>query len=113
MLAEQTKDKINEDLTWMLLSQSIVLMPDERRTASWLMEGYLKAGYHFIAVEPDNSDVDEKIIWCEHNLKECKLISERATLFVYDMLLDKRAEAENEEVKFQVMERYTKLYLDK
>jgi len=38
------------------------------------------------------------------------MISERATLFVHDMLLDWRADEENEEVKFQVMERYSTLF---
>ena len=74
------------------------------------MEGFLKPFVHFVPVAPDYSDIDEKIRWCEDNLGETKMISERASLFVHDMLLDRRADKDKEEVKFQVMERYSKLF---
>mmetsp|Transcript_14979 Transcript_14979/g.32480 ORF Transcript_14979/g.32480 Transcript_14979/m.32480 type:complete len:921 (-) Transcript_14979:196-2958(-) len=110
VLANENEDGINEDLLWMLLSQSVVFMPAERRITSWLMEGFLKPYQHFVPVAFDYSDIEEQIKWCEENLEQAKMISERATLFVYDMLLDKRSEKDNEEVKFQVMERYIEQY---
>ncbi|KAL7542718.1 hypothetical protein ACHAXR_012017 [Thalassiosira sp. AJA248-18] len=110
LLATENENSINEDLLWMLLSQSVVLMPAELRVTSWLMEGFLKPYIHFVPVASDNSDIDDKILWCENNREEARMVSERATLFVYDMLLDMRSERENEEVKFRVMERYSKLF---
>ena len=100
----------NDDLMWMLLSQSVVIMPAKKRTTSWLLESFLLPFKHFIPVASNYSDVDEKIRWCEDHLDEAKLISERATLFVHDLLLDRGAEKDSEEVKFRVMERYRRLF---
>lgn len=110
LLPIENKNGTNGDLFWMLLSQSVVIMPTERRTTSWLLESFLVPFEHFVPVASDYSDVDEKIRWCEDHLDEAKLISERATLFVHDLLLDWRAEKDSEEVKFQVMERYFRLF---
>ena len=110
LVATEHKDGINEDLLWMLLSKSVVIMPEERQTASWMMEEFLQPYVHFVPVASNYSNIDETIQWCEDNREKVKLISERATLFVHDMLLDESSEKENEEVKFQVMERYNKLY---
>ena len=65
---------------------------------------------HYIPIAPDYSDIEEKIIWCEQNLLEARRISERSSLFVHDMLFDRSSDKENEEVLFQVMERYLKIY---
>ena len=110
LLVKESKDKINEDLIWMLQSQSVILMQAERTTSSWLMESFLIKDMQYVAVSSDYSDVSEKIKWCEENTEEAKMISERASLFVHDMILDRVSERENEEVKFQVMERYSELF---
>ena len=109
-LTTTQEENFLQDLLWMLLSQSVVLMPKKRSVDSWLMEGFLEPYVHFVPIEPDYSDMNEKIQWCEDNLDEAKVISERATLFVHDMLFDESSERENEEVKFRVMERYSKLF---
>lgn len=103
---------VNEDLLWMLRSTSVVLMPmpSHRNVSSWLMEDFLQPFVHFVPIAPDYSDIDEQIRWCENNSDDVKLISERATLFVYDMLLDRNSEKENEEVKYQVLKRYASIY---
>lgn len=104
-------DRIADDLLWMLLSKSVVLMPEGKSVASsWLMEAFLEPYLHFVPVATDFSDIRQKVRWCEDNLEKARIISERATLFVHDLLLDKRSEKDNEEVKFQVMERYAKIF---
>jgi len=110
ILVSDRQDRITNDLLWLLLSQSVVLMSAERQTTSWLMEGLLESNVHFVPVASDHSNVTDTIKWCKDNTEEVKLISERATLFVYDMLFHSTAEKENEEVKFQVMERYSELF---
>mmetsp|Transcript_16468 Transcript_16468/g.39420 ORF Transcript_16468/g.39420 Transcript_16468/m.39420 type:complete len:893 (-) Transcript_16468:105-2783(-) len=110
LMVHENNDIINMDLIWMLASESVVLMPPELQMTSWFMEGFLKPYIHFVPVASDYSDIDEIIRWCEDNLEETKIISERATLFVYDMLLDRQSERENEMVKFEVMERYVNLF---
>ena len=111
LVASDSVDGINGDLVWMLLSKSLVLMPEEQQVASsWLMESFLKPYFHFVPVAPDYSDVHEKISWCEDNLEMARSVSEHATLYVHDMFLDRCSEKENEETKFQVMERYSKIF---
>lgn len=108
LLATEGDSGVNDDLLWMLKSTSVVLMPAERQVSTWLLEDFLTPNVHFVSVAPDYSDIAKQIQWCENNLDEIKLISERATLFVYDLLMDRKSEKENEEVKVQVMERYAR-----
>ena len=88
LLAPEKGNGINPDLLWILLSERVVIMPAERRISSWLVEGFLELFMHFVPVASDYSDIDENTRWCEDNLAEAKVISERANLFVHDMLLD-------------------------
>lgn len=110
LLATEPDSDVNEDLLWMLRSTSVVFMPAQRNVSSWLMEEFLQPNVHFVPIAPDYSDIDEQIRWCENNIDEVKLISERSTLFVHDILLDRNSEKDNEEVKFQVMERYAGIF---
>ncbi|KAL7554717.1 hypothetical protein ACHAWF_018240 [Thalassiosira exigua] len=110
LLATEHEDGLSEDLLWMLLSQSLVLMPAERKLSPWLLEGYLQPYVHFIPIASDYSDIDKQIRWCEDRVEEAKKISERATLFVHDLLFDRSSERDSEEVKSRVLERYAKLY---
>ena len=101
---------VNDDLVWMLLSQSVVFMSDTRQQGaltSWMMESFLEPYIHYIPIASDYTDVDEKVAWCENNLDKVIIIPQRATAFVHNLLF---AEKENEEVKFQVMERYSKIF---
>lgn len=111
-LVKEEKDPVSTgDLLVTMLSKSVVLMSEELQTSSWLMESYLKPYLHFVPVDfADPSDLEKKIKWCEENLHEVRKISERATLFVHDLFFDRKAEREDEEVRFQVMERYAMLY---
>ena len=111
-LVKEERDQVSiGDLFVMMLSKSVVLMPMELQTTTWFMESYLKPYIHFVPVDfEDPSDLKRKIQWCEENLMEVKNISERATLFVHDLLFHRKAERDDEEVRFRVMERYALLY---
>ena len=99
------------DLVVMMLSKSVVLMSEELQATSWFMESYLKPYLHFVPVDfADQADLERKMKWCEENLDEVRKISERATLFVHDLLFHRKAERDDEEVRFRVMERYAMLY---
>ena len=75
------------------------------------MESYLKPYLHFVPVDfADPSDLERKMKWCEQSLDEARKISDRATLFVHDLLFHRKAERDDEEVKFRVMERYAMFY---
>eukprot|EP00978_Attheya_sp_CCMP212_P021154 scaffold61419_cov47-Attheya_sp.AAC.2 len=106
IVATEDDFRINSDLKWMLLSQSVVLMPRELRFTSWFMEDLLEPYVHFIPIESDYSNIVEQVQWCESNLKDAQRISERATLFVYDMFFHPSSDFDNSEVKFEMMDRY-------
>ncbi len=100
-----------EDILAMMLSKSVVLMTEKLQTTSWFMESYLKPYLHFVPVDfADPSDLERKMKWCEQSLDEARKISDRATLFVHDLLFHRKAERDDEEVKFRVMERYAMFY---
>lgn len=103
------KDVPPIDLAWMLYSQSVVLIPEPKKVESWLMESLLEPYVHYLPVR-SNGDIEERVAWCEANADECEMISERATLFVYDLLFDEKADKENREVKFKIHEKYSAMF---
>ena len=101
----------NGNILLAMLSKSILLMSEKLESSSWFMESHLKPYVHFVPVDfEDNLDLERKIKWCEDNAHESRKISERASLFIHDLLFHPKASADNEEVKFRVMERYAMLY---
>jgi len=106
VIATEDDYRINSDLKWMFLSQSVVLMPPNLRFASWFLEDTMKPYVHFVPIKTDYSDVEDQIAWCEGHLQEIEQISERATLFVHDMLFQPASEKDNDEIRLQIMERY-------
>jgi len=107
IIATEDDYKVNSDLKWMLLSQSVVLMAEENRFSSWFMEDFLEPYVHYIPISKDYSDVEEKLKWCEKNPEKAEEVSERATLFVHDMLFHYSSDTEYSEIKFQLMEKYS------
>jgi hypothetical protein len=65
---------------------------------------------HFVPIKRDHSDIAAQMQWCENNLEAARKISERASLYVHDMLFDAKAGKDNEEIRFRIMERYLDLY---
>jgi hypothetical protein len=93
-------------IQWMLLSQSVVLMPDDRRFTSWFMEDRLEPFVHFVPIDSDYNNVSKQIKWCEENREKVEQISERATLFIHDMFFHQLSDHDNSEIKFKLMDRY-------
>mmetsp|Transcript_7492 Transcript_7492/g.10325 ORF Transcript_7492/g.10325 Transcript_7492/m.10325 type:complete len:634 (-) Transcript_7492:200-2101(-) len=110
LIANMKSSNFYSDFKWMLLSNSVVLMPKIQDMTSWFMEEFLEAYVHFVPIEADYSDVEQQITWCENNLSEVERISERATLFVHDLLLHRDSSRDNTEVQLQIMERYVDLF---
>lgn len=97
----------HRDLKWMLLSNSVVFMP-QPKYVSWFMEDFgLQPFVHYVPIKSDLLDVDAKILWCEKNLKICERISQRATLYIYDFYFHPDADEDNMRVKWAMMEKYT------
>ena len=107
VLATEDDFRIDSELKWMLLSQSVVFMVSDRRYVTWFMEQELESYVHYIPIKPDYSDVEEQVAWCEKNLEKCEKIAERATIYVHDMLFHMSSEKETTEIQMRIMERYT------
>ena len=97
-------------LKWSLLSQSVVLMPMPTRT-SWAMEELLEPWVHYIPMNDDGSNAEEMVQWVIDNDQKAKLIAQRATLFIYDLLYHPDAESENREVNEEIVRRYQAWWL--
>jgi hypothetical protein len=97
-------------LKWNLLSQSVVLMPKPTKT-SWAMEELLEPWVHYIPMKDDGSDADAMVQWVVDHDQKAKEISQRATLFMYDLLYHPLSEKENLEVKQEIVRRYHQWWL--
>lgn len=68
-------------LKWQLYSNSGVLMP-RPTIESWAMESTLEPWVHYVPLEYNFSDLEEKYEWCRANPAQCKRISASATQFI-------------------------------
>lgn len=92
---------VASNLKWMLLSKSVVLMP-KPRICSWYMEDTLKPFIHYIPLNDDFSDLEEKYNWCLNNYEECEFISNNATQYI-EQFMDENNE---NEITRKVIETY-------
>lgn len=90
-------------LAWKLYSTSVLLMPIPTQ-ATWLMEPLLLPWKHFIPLNDTNAE--EMVQWVIDNDEEAHRISERASLFLHDLLLHPQAMIDEENIKRQMIERY-------
>ena len=91
------------NLKWILYSNSVVIMP-RPIISSWIMEDTLIPGTHYIEINSDYSDLEEKYNWCLNNLEECKKIAKNGKKYI-EQFLDKENE---EKITNKVIEIYYK-----
>lgn len=96
---------VSSGLKWMLLSNSVVLMPPPTRT-SWAMEELLEPFVHYVPMAQDGSNAEEMVRWILDNDESAERIAERATLFMEDMLYHPDAEEDEQQIKREIMKRY-------
>ena len=92
----------------MLLSNSVVLMPEHPKFITWFMEDKLQPFVHFVPVSHDLSNVGEMVRWCESHPEETLSIARYSTLYVYDMYFHPSADNDSMKIKFEMMKRYNK-----
>jgi hypothetical protein len=80
IISVEGNDK-DSGINWKLNSNSLVLMP-KPCVSSWLMETTLIPNYHYLLLEDDFSDLEEKFIWCENNQDKCKEIIKNANNYM-------------------------------
>lgn len=97
-------------LKWSLLSKSVVLMPPPTVT-SWAMEELLEPWVHFIPLDELGSNIEERLQWIAENDEKARKIAERATLFMYDLTFHPNAQADDLEIKREIMRRYRNFFV--
>ncbi len=65
------------NLKWVMSSNSLCIMP-KPNYETWFMEGTLVAGVHYVEVESDCSNLEEKLEYYSKNEKEAQIIIENA-----------------------------------
>lgn len=65
------------NLKWAMSSNSLCFMP-KPRYETWFMEGELKAGFHYVELQPNHEDLEEKIAYYSSNIKEAEFIINNA-----------------------------------
>lgn len=73
------------NLKWMLYSNSVVLMPAPTMV-SWAMEDTLQPWVHYVPLEKDFNDLEEKYNWCTLNLDKCEQIAKNGKEFINQFL---------------------------
>ena len=96
-------------LKWMLYSNSVVLMT-KPTMESWFMEGTLTEWEHYVPLDNNFSDLDEKYDWCLNNLDKCEEISRNATKFI-KQFLNEEIEEQIEKLVFEKYKEYVHINL--
>lgn len=78
------------NLKWIMSSSSVAVMP-KPKFETWFMEGTLKAGHHYIEINDDYSDLEEKLKYYIAHPEEAEQISRNANEYV-KQFKDKRLE---------------------
>jgi hypothetical protein len=96
---------VSSGLKWMLLSNSVVLMP-KPTWESWAMEARLEPFVHYIPIRSDMSNVEEMLRWAEDHPEKTRMIAERSSLFIYDLLFHPQAIKDEQSIMISIMERF-------
>jgi len=89
------------NLKWILYSNSVPFMP-KPTVCSWLMEDKLIPWFHYIPINNDFSDINEKYNWCLNNLDKCEDISKNGKEYINQFL-----DIKNEEIlEFEVLKKF-------
>lgn len=94
---------VASNLKWVMSSNSIAVMP-KPKYETWFMEGTLVPDYHYIFIEDDYSNFEEKIAFYINNEDECEKIIKNAHEFV-SQFKDKKNE---DLISLLVLEKYFK-----
>lgn len=92
---------VASNLKWVMSSNSLAVMPPPT-CESWFMEGRLIPDYHYVAVKPDYSDVEERVAYYIANPDKAQTIIDHAHEWVAQFR-DRRRE---HLILLAVMDRY-------
>lgn len=93
-------------LKWALASQSIVLTAPPTYT-SWAMEDMLMPWVHYVPLNSELTNIEERMQWVIDHDVEAQLIAQRGTLWMHDLM-----ESDDDEVQHRMLERYQALFAE-
>ena len=96
---------VSSGLKWALLSNSVVLMPRPTYT-SWAMEEMLEPWMHYIPLNDNLTDVEEKVQWMIQHGAEAKRIARRASLWIKDLVFHPQAKIDEALINNEILRRY-------
>lgn len=96
LISVEGNDK-DSGLQWKLNSNSLVMMP-KPKFVTWLMETRLVPDYHYVLLQDDFSNLEEKINYYEKNRGEAQKIIKQANEYMAQFQDRKYEEALEEEV---------------
>lgn len=96
---------VSSGLKWALYSNSVVLTQVPTKT-SWAMEEWLEPWVHYIPINKELSDVDEKMQWVLDHDEKAKEIAHRGSLWIKDLLLHPDAARDDELIYDDLLRRY-------
>jgi Glycosyl transferase family 90 len=96
---------VSSGLKWALYSNSVVMTQPSTYT-SWAMEELLDPWVHYIPLNDDLSDVEEKMQWVIDNDEEASKIAHRGKLWISDLIYHPDAQADDESIIDQTFKRY-------
>ena len=96
---------VSSGLKWAMMSQSVVLMTKPKYT-SWAMEELLEPWVHYIPLNDQLDDIDEKVQWMIDHTEEAKRISRRANLWILDIYYHPNAMEDNKRINEEIVRRY-------
>lgn len=99
-------------LKWALLSASVVLMPIPKHT-SWAMEERLVPWVHYVPLNDEATDIEEKMKWVVSNDEPARRISYAATRWMQDLVYHPDALEDDRWIQEEIMRRYQRLYKSK
>jgi Glycosyl transferase family 90 len=96
---------VSSGLKWALFSNSVVLTQAPTCT-SWAMEELLVPWVHYIPINDDLSDVEEKVQWILDHDDMAQTIARNGRLWIADLVYHPDADRENEMINDETLRRY-------
>lgn len=77
------------NIKWVMSSNSLAVMP-EPTYETWFMEGTLRPNYHYVAIKPDYSDLEDRLRYYLEHEDEAEAIVQHAHEYVRQFKNKKR-----------------------
>lgn len=100
---------VSTGLKWALLSKSVVLMPPPTFT-SWAMEELLEPWIHYVPLNHNGTDAEEKMEWVVRHDAYARRIAIRGSMWIHDLVHHPNATTDDELIQEQILERYFAQY---